>query len=182
MSAVRVPPYAITWFGGEQGRLAKFVVDLPARLTERYDATGRLRMRPGETPTILTVTVTDRATGASVKVRGECVTLSVSQVATDGYVKGLWSDGRKIMGLARLQAGGPPSGTGTTVDDLIAAANRLREPDGTWPTQETVADHLGRDPRTIRRVASGAPGPGRPWKRILALAEDREGSRQGRLP
>jgi hypothetical protein len=64
--------------------------------------------------------------------------------------------------------GGAPAGTGLTLTRLIVRINDLREPDGTPPTQEAVADDLGLSVRWLRRVASPAGG----WASVIALAAE----------
>lgn len=164
----------LIWYGRGKGRVIRFGVPLPAPWSERYDASAQLRTGSRwKGPRILSFSVIDRASAGSATFRGQREVLSVPRGVTDAYVQGLWRVSRKILG-SQLRSGGPPSGTGTSVDDLIAAANEQREPDGRWPSEEDVAWHLDRDVMTIRRVARLAPGTGtKHWERLLALAEGR---------
>jgi hypothetical protein len=82
---------------------------------------------------------------------------------------------RERIGIDQaLSKGGPPPGGGLTRDDIIDAAIEHREPDGTWPTQTTVSQELGKDEggRRIRQVQ----GP-RGWAGILEDAEARLANR-----
>jgi hypothetical protein len=165
---------SIFWYG-EEGTTSPFDVGhLPEPLAQRYRASGRVRVtREPRTVEILTMTVTDRETGARVKGtrradQPERVTMTVSGDVSAEYVTQLWKDARDILALARRQLGGAPRGTGITVSDLVASAIRLREPDGTWPTEEAVAEHLDVSARRIRQVAAEVKG----WSRILELAAD----------
>lgn len=65
--------------------------------------------------------------------------------------------------LDELPKVGPPAGTGLSMDEVVAAVIALRRGDRPWPTQEAVAEGLGIDPRTIRRVGA--------WQTILAQAK-----------
>jgi hypothetical protein len=137
-------------------------------LKDRYTATARLR-RDGRA--ILAVSITDRNTGATFEwiARDDRATVSVASETTAADRERLWRDGRDIVGLARKQSGGPASGTGVTADDLIRAALRLRTDDG-WPNAEVVAEEVGRDVRTVRRIGATIPGPGKPYEKVLAAA------------
>jgi hypothetical protein len=68
---------------------------------------------------------------------------------------------------ARHPRGGAPAGTGLTVERVVAAVIERREPDGTWPTQATVAESLGVTDRRIRAIASPVGG----WHEILERAK-----------
>ena len=58
---------------------------------------------------------------------------------------------------------GPPTGTGLTVDDVVAAILRVHADKKAWPTQEAVAEELAVDVRTISRI--------RAWHSILEQAK-----------
>jgi hypothetical protein len=137
-------------------------------LKDRYTASARLR-RDGRA--ILAVSITDRDTGATFEwtAHDDRVNVSAASDTAVAAVLGLWRDGRDIVGLARKQSGGPASGTGVTVDDLINAALRRRTNDG-WPSEEVVAEEVGRDVRTVRRVGATIPGSGTPYEKVLAAA------------
>jgi hypothetical protein len=66
--------------------------------------------------------------------------------------------------------GGPPPGQGLTVDQIVAAVLANERPDGSWPTQEAVAEVLNVSPRRVRQVACS-------WTFILALADEERADR-----
>lgn len=155
------------------GPHSPFVVDLakapPLTLADRYTATAT-----GWPPAVRTLTVTERETGATARwARGDRLVLTVPGAMAEVEAARLLRDARAIVGIARTSSGGPPVGTGLTTAQIVAATVKLwdpdPQPDGTPPTQREVADDLGTDweGRSIRRVASGLPGPGRPWSRVL---------------
>ena len=141
MSARRAgssPLRAIAWYG-EDGDPSAFVGSLSARFATRYSASGRLRWTTTDPPAveIVSLVVTDREGGGEVRMRGERVTLTAGGQATPEYVKGLWTDARAILGLARRQLG---RRRGTTVTDealrrVIAEMNRA----GRIVTLKTIA-------------------------------------------
>lgn len=137
-------------------------------LNDRYTASMRLR-RDG--PAIQAVSITDRDTGATFEwtAHNDRVKMSMASDTTAADRERLWRDGRDIVGLARKQSGGPARGTGVTVDELIHAALRLRTNDG-WPTEEDLADEVGRDVRTVRRIGAMIPGHGEPYEKVLDAA------------
>lgn len=59
---------------------------------------------------------------------------------------------------------GPPSGTGPDLEAIAEAVVANREPDGTWPTQPTVAETLGLTDRRLRQIAA--------WRDVLTRAEE----------
>ena len=59
----------------------------------------------------------------------------------------------------RLPHAGPPTGIGLTRREVVDAVLALRTAGADPPTQETVAEHLGKDSRSLRRVGS--------WESIL---------------
>jgi hypothetical protein len=132
-------------------------------LADRYSALARLRSDGA----LQALTVTDRVSGATfgwTARRMLGVTLRVSSDETAAKVDRLLRDGRDILGLARRQTGGPARGTGITMEDLIRGAITLQTADG-WPTEDALAQHVGRTERTVRRIA--------PYQDILARASER---------
>jgi hypothetical protein len=165
----------IAW-RGEPGEPADAVVVLPAEYADRYQATYRILFDGSSSPAILSLMVRDHTTDATVVLNGDQVTLNAHIGATVAYRTTLWRDALAIRGLAQRQAGGAPRGTGLTVPALVDRVLALREPDGTWPTQEAVAESLDRSVKRVQDVAAEtiADGASRtPWERIIALAEER---------
>jgi hypothetical protein len=140
----------------------------PLTLADRYTATATGEPHDRST---LTVTVTDRETGATFESARDRITLRLSSDETAAAVVRLLQGGRGIVGLARRQTGGPVGGDGLTVAALVAQVVASRGPNGLWPTREKVAEDLTMSVSRIRDVAREARGPGKPWERILALAE-----------
>jgi hypothetical protein len=146
---------------GPRSRSADPSMAPAATLADRYTATAI-----GDPPDLL-VTVTDRETQAAV-------TLPADMAEVDALR--LWRDARAIVGIAKVQRGGPAIGTGLQPSQLIEKTVALWNPDpppeGTPPTQAEVADATGtdHDGRTVRRVGALLPGPGKPWERVLRNA------------
>jgi hypothetical protein len=136
-------------------------------LRDRYTAIARLR-HDGRA---IAVTITERDTGATFQwaARGDRMTVTGASEKTDEDLARLMWDGRNIVGLARTPSGGPARGTGITPEDLIRAAIERRTEDG-WPSEEVVAEEVGRDVRTVRRVGARIPGPGKPYEKVLTAA------------
>lgn len=154
---------------GRYGDSGPWQVALPDDLRRRYRATARLR-RGGRA--LLALSVTDRQTGATFEwtARGDLVRLSLPSDATEAMRESLWRDGRDIVGLAARQSGGPPRGTGPQPEDLARKALELRA-GADWPTQPVLAEEMNLSVRQVRNIGERAPGPGKSWERILALAE-----------
>jgi hypothetical protein len=133
----------IAW-RGEDGKPATFQVALPALFRDRYAAAGRLKLKPdrSEPPRILALTVTDRDTGARVRMRGDQVTLDAAPSATHEYVGHLWQDARVILGVVYRQMGRGPGAI--TSDEQISRviaemrANRVKRITG-----PTIAAYSG---------------------------------------
>jgi hypothetical protein len=93
---------------------------------------------------------------AAVQRRGERLLLEEASL--------LLLERRAAAEQRREKAGGPPKGLGMTLDDQARKALELREPDGTWPNQEAVANKLGVTDRTLRKVCK--------WEAVLERAHE----------
>jgi hypothetical protein len=153
----KTPEWRLGRYGG-----GPWTVLLTPEYAHRYKATAL-----GDPPAIRSITLTDRTTGATLTIRPD---------ATHEDVQRLWTDARAILPIARRQTGGPPAGTGLTAAQIVAKTIELWGPDplpqGTPPTEDTVAKDLNRHERTVRRLAARLPGLGRPWQKVLAAAQD----------
>jgi hypothetical protein len=136
--------HGIAWRGGEDGSPATFRVALPKRFRDTYLAAGRLKVRPdhSEPPTILAVTVTDRDTGARVRMRGDRVTLDAAPSATHEYVGRLWQDARIILGVVYRQMGRGP-GAIRDDDQIRRVVSEMRRDDRKPINAETIAAYSG---------------------------------------
>lgn len=141
-------------------------------LADRYSATARLRHGA-----VTALTVTDRVSRATFgwTERGRRVTVRMADDETAENLARLWRDGRNILGLARRQTGGPISGTGPSVEDLVQAAIVLKADSADWPIERTLAEseYVNLSIRQVRRIAKNASGVGDPYARIIALASER---------
>lgn len=133
----------IAW-SGEDGKPASFVVNLPARFRETYSAGGLLTVKPdhSEAPTILALTVTDRDTGARVRMRGQRVTLAAGPSATPEYVRRLWQDARVILGIVYRRMGRGP-GAIRDDDQIRRVISEMRRDKVKPITAEAIAAYSG---------------------------------------
>lgn len=69
---------------------------------------------------------------------------------------------RRVAALERLADAqtrtGAPKGSGRTVDDVRSAGEAMREPDGTGPTEQAVAEALGVTPEWVSRLCRASGG------------------------
>lgn len=73
----------------------------------------------------------------------------------------------QLLGLAlERRRGGAPGGYGLRREAIVQAVVAKREPDGSWPTQQRVAEALGYSVERVKQTQ----GP-RGWAGILADAE-----------
>lgn len=72
---------------------------------------------------------------------------------------------RRLIDHRYGSKGGPPPGAGLTIDQVVDQVVAKRAPDGSWPTQEAVAESLDVTGRRLRQLG--------PWRLILAIAAER---------
>jgi hypothetical protein len=89
------------------------------------------------------VLVTAKETGATVRVRGESMTLKADPGASPAYVKRLWQDARVISGRARRS--GRPTDSGIIRDDgeILRVVAELRRAGVRRITLEAIAATSG---------------------------------------
>lgn len=80
-----------------------------------------------------------------------------------------WQAGMPDEGVAELARVGRASRDARRLDRYARAVLELREPDGTWPTQEAVSEKLTITARALRDRRIGG------WNAILRRAEDLAG-------
>jgi hypothetical protein len=111
--------------------VSQAVVLVPRPIRHRYGAVAEIVVpeRDDTAPTVLSVTVTDRETGAVAEVRGDRVT--IPRDGTAEYIARLWADARALAG-AGVKLGRPlgspvtEAGIRRAVAELVKAGREVK--------------------------------------------------------
>jgi hypothetical protein len=145
---------------GEPGDLRDYSVIPPADYASRYRMRARARLEPGGRFLAESVTVTHRASAASLTFdRQSPVTWRTPADFAPDDLPRLWRDALYLVGLVDRNLAGPPRGTGKTWQDVQAKGDELRDPEtGDGPTLDTVAEGLGVSPRYVSKLCQDHGG------------------------